>query len=280
MSGGLESGSRGSADSRDAYERYIATLREGRPFHSEPILLGERRQVHDGRHRLFAAFAWSANRPDLVVDVFWNRILRVPRPLSASELTKYPIADGIVTADDPSDRRDYNCHGFSVGVRARLTTNDGPTFMKDMAYTQREFGELQDNDDVVALFDNPNTNERWHTAKRLRGRRPPRVYESKCGWEITSEGLPKGGLVSQLLPSLKDPPDGLRIVHPLEAISDLYGVLHSFWVRDSTREGLEKRRAYLRQEFGLDRFETIDDSSSLADELTRVHGLLRPGTAE
>lgn len=140
--------------------------------------------------------------------------------MNEEEQKAFGSRHALVTADSPQDRRDYNCHGFSMGIRDVLTTSDGPEFMKGKAY-KGPYQEPPDTDEeVVALFYKPNTLECWHTAKRLRGPSlPPDLYESKLGkWD--------GG---------PHPLAGKRIVHRLHAVRQHYGKVHSFWVRDSSK---------------------------------------------
>lgn len=184
----------------------------------------------------------------------------------------YRIAGGIVTVDDPEDRRGYNCHGFSVGVRWVLTIDEGHTFFDGMAYSQRRRDQLRDSDEVVALFAKADSLEKWHTARRLRGRwLPSDLYESKCGWEVsTGDLLVDGHPLSTLVGATDQPPAGLRIAHPLRAIEQLYGELDSYWVRDPSPEADTRRRAFLEREYGLVDFDEVQDSSALLDELCRL----------
>lgn len=194
--------------------------------------------------------------------------MTAPRNITQAERAMYPIIGGIVTADDPEDRQGYNCHGFAIGVREVLTTDDGPTLLESMAYSRRRRDELRDSDEVVALFYKSNVSDAWHTAKRLRCRSlPATMYESKCGSEMPPERLARAREVFR--PKESDPRPGLRIAHPLEAVQPIYGDVHSFWVRDTSEKGAEKRRITLKRDYGLVDWIEIDDSAALLDEIWR-----------
>lgn len=61
---------------REGHAFFLAWLRTGKPFIHRPIVFDERMQIHDGKHRLFAAFDHGGDAPDLKVEVFWNRLPR------------------------------------------------------------------------------------------------------------------------------------------------------------------------------------------------------------
>jgi hypothetical protein len=54
---------------------FVQLLRQGESFSVLPIVLGPSMQIHDGRHRLFAAFEVLGERGDSsCVEVFWDRV--------------------------------------------------------------------------------------------------------------------------------------------------------------------------------------------------------------
>ncbi len=179
-----------------------------------------------------------------------------PRVIDEKERAAWGVDGGIVTADSPADRSDYNCHGFAVGVRAVLIPPiDGPTFMESMGYNEHKgpHSALLDMGGVVALFYKEGSDP-WHTAKRLRGESlPPDLYESKFGfWPEGARPLP-------------GPPVGFRIVHRLGAIRQRYGDAVSYWVRDCSQDGDSKRRTALERDHNLREgdYDTVEDSAEI-----------------
>lgn len=184
----------------------------------------------------------------------------IPRRLTSDECKMFSIKSGIITADDLGSRREYNCFGSAVGVRAYLPVYDGPSFMRAMVYCPRQREKLQHSDDVVALwsklgFIDGRMQDSWHAAKRLRGSSLPKdLYESKFGMVRGSE------------PADWDPGlTGMRIVHPIDGIQAHYGKLQdTFWVRDTSPEAAEKRIDFLKSNYGIDNGGvSMDDSSAL-----------------
>jgi len=55
---------------------FVHLLRQGQAFAVRPIILGDAMQIHDGRHRLVAAFEFFTERGCRGgrVEVFWDRI--------------------------------------------------------------------------------------------------------------------------------------------------------------------------------------------------------------
>jgi hypothetical protein len=50
-------------------------LREGESFSVRPIVLGSSMQIHDGRHRLFAAFEFLGEHgSERHFEVYWDRV--------------------------------------------------------------------------------------------------------------------------------------------------------------------------------------------------------------
>jgi hypothetical protein len=61
--------------SADVYGAFVQLLREGESFSVRPIVLGSSMQIHDGRHRLFAAFEFlEEHGGDRSFEVFWDRV--------------------------------------------------------------------------------------------------------------------------------------------------------------------------------------------------------------
>jgi len=55
------------------HQRLLAALRERGRFDVRPIVLDAGRQIHDGKHRIFAAFEYTETAPGFLLEVFWNR---------------------------------------------------------------------------------------------------------------------------------------------------------------------------------------------------------------
>jgi hypothetical protein len=54
---------------------FVQLLRQGQSFSVLPLVLGASMQIHDGRHRLFAAFEVLGERASGgCVEVFWDRV--------------------------------------------------------------------------------------------------------------------------------------------------------------------------------------------------------------
>jgi hypothetical protein len=54
---------------------FVQLLRQGESFSVLPIVLGPSMQIHDGRHRLFAAFeVLGEPGRGSCVEVFWDRV--------------------------------------------------------------------------------------------------------------------------------------------------------------------------------------------------------------
>jgi hypothetical protein len=61
--------------SADVYGAFVQLLREGESFSVLPIVLGSSMQIHDGRHRLFAAFEFLGEHSSArTFEVFWDRV--------------------------------------------------------------------------------------------------------------------------------------------------------------------------------------------------------------
>ena len=57
------------------YGAFVHLLRQGDSFSVRPIVLGSSMQIHDGRHRLFAAFeVWGSTAPNGVSKSIWDRL--------------------------------------------------------------------------------------------------------------------------------------------------------------------------------------------------------------
>jgi hypothetical protein len=60
---------------------FVHLLRQGQVFAVRPIVLGEAMQLHDGRHRLFAAFEYLRELGNgRSLEVFWDRVRSPSRP--------------------------------------------------------------------------------------------------------------------------------------------------------------------------------------------------------
>ncbi len=57
----------------DRHRQMLDVLTRGDDFHFRPILLGATKQIHDGKHRLFAAYDYAGVTPGLELEVFWNQ---------------------------------------------------------------------------------------------------------------------------------------------------------------------------------------------------------------
>jgi hypothetical protein len=58
-----------------AHEAFTQTLRSGNSFAVRPIVIGPTMQIHDGRHRLFAAFEFLGERGnERTFEVLWDRV--------------------------------------------------------------------------------------------------------------------------------------------------------------------------------------------------------------
>jgi hypothetical protein len=61
--------------SAELYGAFIHLLRQGQSFSVRPIVLGSSMQIHDGRHRLFAAFEFLGEHgSDRTFEVYWDRV--------------------------------------------------------------------------------------------------------------------------------------------------------------------------------------------------------------
>jgi hypothetical protein len=61
--------------SATSHSGFVHLLRKGEVFDVRPIILGEAMQVHDGRHRLFAAFEYvTEHGANGRFEVFWDRV--------------------------------------------------------------------------------------------------------------------------------------------------------------------------------------------------------------
>lgn len=192
------------------------------------------------------------------------------RQMDESESKHYKFGSGIVTVDDAVERGAYNCHGFCLGVRDVIVIpnhdDDVPVFMANWGYVKKEHRELRDSDEVVALFDKGRyAPERWHTAKRLHSGQPTELYESKFGVDRSMDCPdPLEDLEDEdpeLLTTIQrcgsDAKAGLRIVHELDDIRPLYGVVHSYWVRQSSLQSDNYKHASL----------LVEDSSADIEEI-------------
>lgn len=57
------------------HHRFVQLLREGRTFDVRAIILGHAMQIHDGKHRLFAAYEFvTKHAGNQGFEVFWDRI--------------------------------------------------------------------------------------------------------------------------------------------------------------------------------------------------------------
>jgi hypothetical protein len=71
---------RGSPDPRVVWSAalhsgFVQLLRQGESFSVRPIVLGSSMQIHDGKHRLFAAFEFlEEHGNERSFEVYWNRI--------------------------------------------------------------------------------------------------------------------------------------------------------------------------------------------------------------
>lgn len=70
----VSSGAPQAAEDAATHEHFLSVLRSGKTFERFPIVLDDRRQIHDGRHRLFAAFHFlKTDAGDRRFQIFWDR---------------------------------------------------------------------------------------------------------------------------------------------------------------------------------------------------------------
>jgi len=59
-----------------SHARLLGMLRDGKVFATRAIIFDDAKQMHDGRHRMFALYEFvRGDNPLPAVDVFWNRAL-------------------------------------------------------------------------------------------------------------------------------------------------------------------------------------------------------------
>jgi hypothetical protein len=70
----IRSGESLAARDAESHEYFLSELETDRGFETRPIILGDRMGIHDGKHRLFAAFEFlRKDAKEKLFEVYWDR---------------------------------------------------------------------------------------------------------------------------------------------------------------------------------------------------------------
>jgi hypothetical protein len=69
----LASGHAKARSDRECHDHLLSLVRNKQPFETRPIVVGDVKQINDGRHRLFALYEYTSAQSMPAVEIYWNR---------------------------------------------------------------------------------------------------------------------------------------------------------------------------------------------------------------